>query len=157
VPTTKVRRIVWHTRRDTDVVQSERSSWRAATCVHTLFKRGCPCELSQSSLSINSSSPLFSLLFPQVEQPRVFKGNVATAGIAFAMSAGLAFSHMTSTHARLSVCVALATVYLQRRDERRASHSEPLPETRSEDSEGDDGKADAASVLKMFDVHRPTE
>ncbi|EED80120.1 predicted protein [Postia placenta Mad-698-R] len=44
------------------------------------------------------------VLFPQVEQPRVFKGNVATAGINFAM-----------------VCTALTVLFLSRRDERRAA------------------------------------
>ncbi|PCH39357.1 MFS general substrate transporter [Wolfiporia cocos MD-104 SS10] len=43
------------------------------------------------------------VLFPQVEQPRVFKGNVASAGISFAM-----------------ICTALTILALQRRDARRA-------------------------------------
>ncbi|KAI0760983.1 MFS general substrate transporter [Trametes elegans] len=43
------------------------------------------------------------LIFPQVEQPRVFKGNVTTACINFSM-----------------MCFAMATLYLSRRDERRA-------------------------------------
>ncbi|KAI9000475.1 MFS general substrate transporter [Trametes punicea] len=43
------------------------------------------------------------VIFPQVEQPRVFKGNIATAGINLAM-----------------ICFALATYFLSRRDERKA-------------------------------------
>jgi len=42
------------------------------------------------------------VIFPQVEQPRVFKGNVANAAIDFAL-----------------VCVAFLALYLQRRDRRR--------------------------------------
>jgi len=47
------------------------------------------------------------VLFPQVEQPRVFKGNVATACINLAM-----------------IVMALTTLYFQRRDLRRAAPSE---------------------------------
>ncbi|THH21258.1 hypothetical protein EW146_g270 [Bondarzewia mesenterica] len=43
------------------------------------------------------------IIFPQVEQPRVFNGNVATACINFSM-----------------MCAAMGTLYLQRRDERQA-------------------------------------
>ncbi|KAG7451448.1 MFS general substrate transporter [Guyanagaster necrorhizus] len=43
------------------------------------------------------------LIFPQVEQPRVFKGNVTTACISFGM-----------------ICAALATLYFQNRDAKRA-------------------------------------
>uniref|UniRef100_A0A0W0GCK8 Putative MFS general substrate transporter n=1 Tax=Moniliophthora roreri TaxID=221103 RepID=A0A0W0GCK8_MONRR len=43
------------------------------------------------------------VLFPQVEQPRVFKGNLASAGIIFGM-----------------MSFAMATLYFQKRDERRA-------------------------------------
>ncbi|KAK0223546.1 MFS general substrate transporter [Armillaria fumosa] len=43
------------------------------------------------------------LIFPQVEQPRVFKGNVTTACINFGM-----------------ICAALATLYFQNRDAKRA-------------------------------------
>ncbi|TBU41641.1 MFS general substrate transporter [Dichomitus squalens] len=42
------------------------------------------------------------VIFPQVEQPRVFKGNVATACINFCM-----------------MCFAMATLYLSKRDQRR--------------------------------------
>ncbi|KAM5539259.1 hypothetical protein V8D89_007132 [Ganoderma adspersum] len=42
------------------------------------------------------------LIFPQVEQPRVFKGNVTTAGINFGM-----------------MCFAMLTLYLSKRDQRR--------------------------------------
>ncbi|KAH8092630.1 MFS general substrate transporter [Cristinia sonorae] len=44
------------------------------------------------------------VIFPQVEQPRVFKGNVTNAGIDFAL-----------------VCVAFLALYLQTRDEKRAA------------------------------------
>jgi len=47
------------------------------------------------------------VLFPQVEQPRVFKGNVATACINSAL-----------------IVMALTTLYFQRRDLRRAAQSE---------------------------------
>jgi len=42
------------------------------------------------------------ILFPQVEQPRVFKGNVATACINFLM-----------------IVMTLVTLYFQRREQRR--------------------------------------
>ncbi|KAF9650416.1 MFS general substrate transporter [Thelephora ganbajun] len=68
------------------------------------------------------------VIFPQVEQPRrvleVFKGNVATAGISFAM-----------------ICFALATLYLQKRDERRGLNRSA---GMGEDSDGGD---DGASVV----------
>ncbi|CAL1717373.1 unnamed protein product [Somion occarium] len=48
------------------------------------------------------------VIFPQVEQPKVLKGNITTACLSFAM-----------------VCVALATLVLQRRDERKARALRP--------------------------------
>jgi len=68
------------------------------------------------------------VIFPQVEQPRVLKGNIATAAIAFSM-----------------VCVAIATMYLQRRDERRTGPFE-LSATDSISSSGDLG------AIKKVDV-----
>ncbi|EIW57174.1 MFS general substrate transporter [Trametes versicolor FP-101664 SS1] len=51
------------------------------------------------------------VIFPQVEQPRVFKGNVATACINFSM-----------------MVFAMATYWLSRRDQRAArKHSESIP------------------------------
>lgn len=44
------------------------------------------------------------VIFPQVEQPRVFKGNVATACINFSM-----------------ICTSMIVLFLQRRDERRVA------------------------------------
>ncbi|KAI0080980.1 MFS general substrate transporter [Panus rudis PR-1116 ss-1] len=58
------------------------------------------------------------IIFPQVEQPRVFKGNVATACISFSM-----------------VCVALTTLALQTRDERRAAALRPETPESIESSE----------------------
>jgi len=49
------------------------------------------------------------VIFPQEEQPRVFKGNVATAGINFAM-----------------MCTALLILYLSRRDARRLTRTPRL-------------------------------
>lgn len=51
----------------------------------------------------------------------MFKGNVATAGISFGMSEfSLHFLVPIMSNARdVAVCFALATVYLQKRDERR--------------------------------------
>ncbi|EMD31479.1 hypothetical protein CERSUDRAFT_119703 [Gelatoporia subvermispora B] len=68
------------------------------------------------------------VIFPQVEQPRVFKGNVATACIDFAM-----------------ICTALTVLYLQRRDERRARRTIDM------DDDGMDG-ADRASAIEDPDV-----
>ncbi|KAJ7581161.1 MFS general substrate transporter [Mycena floridula] len=59
------------------------------------------------------------LIFPQVEQPRVFKGNVATACISFGM-----------------ICAALATLYFQTRDERRLGKDEqPVEEEELRDTD----------------------
>ncbi|KAH9924098.1 MFS general substrate transporter [Amylocystis lapponica] len=59
------------------------------------------------------------VIFPQVEQPRVFKGTVATAGINFAM-----------------VWTAITVRLLQRRDERRAA-AELLQESASDEAVSD--------------------
>ncbi|KAI0950668.1 hypothetical protein AcW1_007918 [Taiwanofungus camphoratus] len=55
--------------------------------------------------SVQAWLPL--VIFPQVEQPRVFKGNVATAGINFAM-----------------ICVAILIRFLQGRDARNKASSQ---------------------------------
>ena len=55
----------------------------------------------------------------------MFKGNVATAGISLAMS-GSRFHVPVSTASDvcdMTVCFAMATLYLQKRDERRGSNS----------------------------------
>ncbi|KZT02257.1 MFS general substrate transporter [Laetiporus sulphureus 93-53] len=63
-----------------------------------------------------------TVLFPQVEQPRVLKGNIATACVNFAM-----------------VCTALLVLFLSRRDAKRAAAREIQSET-------DDGKEDDENV-----------
>ncbi|CDO71805.1 hypothetical protein BN946_scf184939.g29 [Trametes cinnabarina] len=68
------------------------------------------------------------VIFPQVEQPRVFKGNVATACINFAM-----------------MCFAMATYILSRRDQRKARKlraSSPASEVSEEIVLEDEGDAD---------------
>ncbi|KAI0309610.1 MFS general substrate transporter [Amylostereum chailletii] len=58
----------------------------------------------QAWLPMQDLTPLYlSVIFPQVEQPRVFRGNVTTACINVAM-----------------MCFAMITLYFSRRDERRA-------------------------------------
>ncbi|KAK7034548.1 hypothetical protein VNI00_012395 [Paramarasmius palmivorus] len=58
------------------------------------------------------------VLFPQVEQPKVFKGNVASAGIVFGM-----------------MVFAMATLYFQKRDERRAKRQLQTLEANAEREE----------------------
>jgi len=66
------------------------------------------------------------VIFPQVEQPRVFKGNVTTAGISFGM-----------------ICFALATLYLQKWDERKGVNH--LAEGDDPSDRGDDGASVAVN------------
>jgi ACS family pantothenate transporter-like MFS transporter len=97
-----------------------------------------------------------SVLFPQVEQPRVFKGNVATVGIMVAMSASSIC--LLVIHSALmvpeTVCVALATRALQRRDERRALEAGgdavgeiPASARPSDDKTDDSDDAKVATVV----------
>ncbi|KAI0276188.1 MFS general substrate transporter [Russula aff. rugulosa BPL654] len=65
------------------------------------------------------------LIFPQVEQPRVFNGNVTTAFINFSM-----------------IVMALATLYLQRRDQRRVA----LCEVKASPDVTEDGHQGAETI-----------
>ncbi|KAI0260150.1 major facilitator superfamily domain-containing protein [Gloeopeniophorella convolvens] len=70
------------------------------------------------------------VIFPQVEQPRVFKGNVATACINFSM-----------------MTFAMITLYFERRDNR-------LKATRSEDEIADDVTEDDRESVKTVDLKK---
>ncbi|THH29470.1 hypothetical protein EUX98_g4717 [Antrodiella citrinella] len=79
------------------------------------------------------------VIFPQVEQPRVFKGNVANACIDFAL-----------------IGVAFLALYLQRRDNRRkaaaVSSSTVLVDDESEPRKSDDADVYEADVVSVASV-----
>ncbi|KAI1797076.1 MFS general substrate transporter [Ganoderma leucocontextum] len=74
------------------------------------------------------------LIFPQVEQPRVFKGNVATACINFCM-----------------MCFAMATLYLSKRDERkeRKLRASPVPSEVSEEDYVPEDETEDTDIKKV--------
>ncbi|KAI0715821.1 MFS general substrate transporter [Cerioporus squamosus] len=82
------------------------------------------------------------VIFPQVEQPRVFKGNVATACINFGM-----------------MSFAMLTLYLSRRDQRRAAKgrvstapSEASEDIALEDEDPDIKKSKSVQITEVVDV-----
>lgn len=80
-------------------------------------KRGCRCTFVNPAMHDRGKNKLmndfYSVIFPQVEQPRVHTGNLTTIGI----SAGI-------------VIFALLTLLLQTRDERIAKRTFTGDETR---------------------------
>jgi len=80
----------------------------------------------------------------------VFKGNVATAGISFAMSEfcfRVPVPFMTD-----KVCFALATLHLQKRDERRGGGSDGAMM-----GEGDDQRTHAYEEVSASEVGRSAQ